>query len=78
MRKTHKVKNLKPTKDFSFQKYFNVEASPHTQFHFDQVGRIIYDYIPKNGKRKSTERLVFAAGKHGHGSYIRQKHGDLK
>lgn len=75
MKKIHKVKNLRPTRDFSFTKYFSPDKSPHTQFHYDAAGRIIYDYIPKNAVRKGTEHVAFSRGKT---SYVRQKHGDLK
>lgn len=78
MKKTHKSKNLSPTRDFSFTRYFDPQKSPHTQFHVDNNGHIVYDYIPKNRKKTGVGHLVFLAGKHGHGSYNRQKHGELK
>lgn len=58
MKLKHKTKNLRPTKDFSFQRYFNISSSPHTRWRVNENGFQIIDYTPKNVARRDRPAYV--------------------
>lgn len=68
--KTSKKSNHKPTRDFSFSRFFNSWKSPHTFGHFDKdTQRWVFDYVAKHAKRLG--RIVWNSTLKG--TYVRPK-----
>lgn len=63
------------TKDFSFNRYFDVKASPRTQIHFDKKTGMPagFDYFPKHAKR--IGKIVWDSLSKG--AYILLRDGEL-